>query len=122
MASFGFRLAARGSRCHVPRAAAANDRSGEASALRTYSMPTWISALVLGLIEGLTEFIPVSSTGHFLIAEKWLGTRSDVFNALIQVGAAVALIPLFWPKLVGIVRNWRLMESRDFVAKLVVHS
>ena len=54
-----------------------------------------------------------------LVAEKWLGTRSDVFNALIQVGAAVALIPLFWPKLVGIVRNWSLMESRDFVAKLV---
>jgi undecaprenyl-diphosphatase len=92
----------------------------EASALRTFSMPTWISALVLGLIEGLTEFIPVSSTGHLLIAEKWLGTRSDVFNALIQVGAAVALLPLFWPKLVGIVRNWSLMESRDFVAKLVL--
>jgi undecaprenyl-diphosphatase len=83
-------------------------------------MPTWLSALFLGLIEGLTEFIPVSSTGHLLIAEKWLGTRPDLFNALIQVGAALALLPIFWPKLSGLVRNWQIAESRDYSAKLLV--
>ncbi|MEY4482836.1 MAG: hypothetical protein RL693_288, partial [Verrucomicrobiota bacterium] len=64
-----------------------------------FPMPDWLSVLLLGLIEGLTEFIPVSSTGHLLIAEQWLPKQSEVFNVVIQCGAALALIPLFWKKL-----------------------
>jgi undecaprenyl-diphosphatase len=53
-----------------------------------------LAALLLGIIEGITEFLPISSTGHLLIAEQWLGHRSDLFNIAIQAGAilAVALI------------------------------
>ena len=81
-------------------------------------MPTWLNALVLGLIEGLTEFIPVSSTGHLLIAERWVGHRPDWFNVFIQVGAALALLPLFWTQLVAMVKNLAEPRSRDYLTKL----
>lgn len=83
-------------------------------------MPSWLEAILLGLVEGLTEFIPVSSTGHLLIVEKLLGThRPDWFNVFIQVGAALALLPLFWSLLIGHLSNWRVSEeSRGYLAKL----
>ena len=46
-----------------------------------------INALILGIIEGITEFLPISSTGHLLIAQHWLGTQSELFNVGIQAGA-----------------------------------
>ena len=46
-----------------------------------------LTALLLVVIEGLTEFLPISSTGHLLIAQQWLGPRSDFSNILIQAGA-----------------------------------
>jgi undecaprenyl-diphosphatase len=81
-------------------------------------MPDWLTAILLGLIEGLTEFIPVSSTGHLLIAEKWLGHKPDWFNIFIQVGAALALLPIFWQKLMGSVTTISRPESRDYLMKL----
>jgi len=55
-----------------------------------------LSALLLGIVEGVSEFLPVSSTGHLLIAQHWLGARSDFFNIVIQAGAIVAVwgVPL----------------------------
>jgi hypothetical protein len=50
-------------------------------------MTDLLAALLLGIIEGITEFLPISSTGHLLIAERWLGHRSDLFNIAIQAGA-----------------------------------
>ncbi len=82
-------------------------------------MPNWFEAILLGLIEGLTEFIPVSSTGHLLIAERWLGHRPDWFTVFIQVGAALALLPLFWNKLIGLIRNFSGHAERDYLLKLM---
>ncbi|MDB6118505.1 MAG: pyrophosphate phosphatase, partial [Verrucomicrobiaceae bacterium] len=83
-------------------------------------MPDWLNAILLGLIEGLTEFIPVSSTGHLLIAEHWLGHQSELFNIIIQPAAALALIPIFWTKLTRIVFGLDDRANRDLAAKLTV--
>jgi undecaprenyl-diphosphatase len=81
-------------------------------------LPSWLTALISGLIEGLTEFIPVSSTGHLLIADRWMGARPEWFTIFIQVGAALALLPLFWKRLTGLLRTWREPASHDYLAKL----
>ena len=57
------------------------------------------AALVLGIIEGVTEFLPISSTGHLLVAERWLGHRSDLFNIAIQAGAILAVVLIYWHRL-----------------------
>ncbi|MDR6755079.1 undecaprenyl-diphosphatase [Mycoplana sp. BE70] len=63
-----------------------------------------VSALVLGLIEGLTEFIPVSSTAHVLLAGHFLGFKSpgNTFAVLIQLGAILAILAVYATKLIQI--------------------
>jgi undecaprenyl-diphosphatase len=81
-------------------------------------VPAWLEAILLGIIEGLTEFIPVSSTGHLLIVEHWLGhQQSDLFNVVIQCGAVIAVIPLFW-KRIEMLTRWRERESQMLLAKI----
>ncbi|CAM5282647.1 undecaprenyl-diphosphatase [Aquamicrobium terrae] len=81
-------------------------------------MVDW-GVVVLGLIEGVTEFLPISSTGHLLIAEHWLGSRSDTFNIVIQAGAMLAVTIVYWRRLVSLA-DWRRPESRLYCAKLAV--
>ncbi len=57
------------------------------------------AALLLGIIEGVTEFLPISSTGHLLLAERWLGARSDLFNIAIQAGAILAVVLVYRERL-----------------------
>ncbi|MDD2922968.1 MAG: undecaprenyl-diphosphatase UppP [Anaerolineales bacterium] len=61
---------------------------------------TLIRAVILGIVQGLTEFIPVSSTAHLLVAERLLGLPSDegtfAFSVIIQLGTVVALLAFFW--------------------------
>ena len=77
--------------------------------------------IILGVIEGVTEFLPISSTGHLLIAEKLgLGQRSDVFNVVIQAGAILAVTVIYWQRLCQLVINIRQPESRDYALKLMI--
>lgn len=82
-------------------------------------MTDLLAALLLGIIEGITEFLPISSTGHLLIAQHWLGHRSDLFNVAIQAGAILAVVLIYRQRL------WQLAtqfftehESRAYAGKL----
>ncbi|MDE2220798.1 MAG: undecaprenyl-diphosphate phosphatase [Gammaproteobacteria bacterium] len=77
-------------------------------------------AALLGIIEGLTEFLPVSSTGHLLIAEHWLGARSELFNVVIQAGAILASLVVFRPRLQQLLTDIGARDSRDYLAKLAI--
>lgn len=87
-------------------------------------MAEWIAVIVLGLIEGITEFLPVSSTGHLLLAEcafkEWLGLphRSDLFNTVIQCGAVLAVVVLFTGRVKQMLFHWREPLVRQFLLKL----
>ena len=72
-------------------------------------MPDWLAAVALGLIEGLTEFLPVSSTGHLLLAETvgGLPRQTDVFNIVIKSGTCAALIAVFAGRLGGLFARFR---------------
>lgn len=79
-----------------------------------------LNAVILGVIEGITEFLPISSTGHLLIAEHWLGKQSDTFNIVIQAGAILAVTAIYWKRLWTLVVDMRLPENRAYLGKLIV--
>ncbi len=96
-------------------------------------MPDWLTAVILGLIEGLTEFIPVSSTGHLLLAQEAMGlggdTRWNTFIVLIQLGAILAVVALYfqrlWKVLIGLptrpeARRFALSVLIAFIPSLIV--
>jgi undecaprenyl-diphosphatase len=88
-------------------------------------MPVILTIVLLGIVEGVTEFIPVSSTGHLILANALLGydpAQWEVFNVVIQLGAILAVIVLywrtFWAVLAGLFRN--SPESWRFVRNILV--
>lgn len=74
-----------------------------------------IEAIVLAIVEGLTEYIPVSSTGHMIIASSAMGIQSEpfvkLFTVCIQLGAIMAVVALYWK---------RFFQSFNFYFKLFV--
>jgi undecaprenyl-diphosphatase len=84
-------------------------------------MPIWVIIAILGVVEGITEFLPVSSTGHLLIAERWLHThQSDLFNIVIQSGAVLAVLPLFPERLRQFVFNFRDRATLEYAGKILL--
>lgn len=83
-------------------------------------MPDWIAVILLGIIEGITEFIPISSTGHLLIAERWLPHQTDLFNIVIQCGAVIAVLPLFPERLKQFLYRWRERATQEYLLKIAV--
>jgi undecaprenyl-diphosphatase len=80
-----------------------------------------LHVILLGIIEGVTEFLPISSTGHLLIAEKFgLGARSDLFNVGIQAGAILAITLIYWGRIWQLFTRWRVPANRDYLLKLIV--
>jgi undecaprenyl-diphosphatase len=79
-----------------------------------------LTLVLLGVIEGITEFLPISSTGHLLIAEHWLGRRSDMFNIVIQAGAILAVVLIYRQRLWQLATGLRDARNRDYALKLAV--
>ena len=81
---------------------------------------TLLNDVLLGVIEGITEFLPISSTGHLIIAEHWLGARSDTYNVVIQAGAILAVTLIYWRRILELLTGWNQPESRDYLIKLTL--
>jgi len=84
-----------------------------------------LTVILLGIVEGITEFLPVSSTGHLILATRLLGYdagRWEVFNVVIQLGAILAIVVLYWRTFwavgMGLIR--REPKSWLFLRNLVV--
>ena len=80
-------------------------------------------AALLGILEGLTEFIPVSSTGHILLAGHFLGFHSTgkTFEVLIQLGAILAILSVYSSRLIGMARDLPSdPRTRRFVAAILL--
>ncbi len=74
-------------------------------------MTDFVKAIIQGIVEGLTEFLPVSSTAHIVIAQEFLGMdRTDsfwkMFTVFIQLGAILAVVAYFWQRLAGFVASF----------------
>ena len=85
-------------------------------------MPVLLLAIILGIVEGVTEFLPVSSTGHLILATELLGFDAErwaAFNVIIQLGAILAIVVLywrtFWAVLEGLIErnamSWRFIRN-----------
>jgi undecaprenyl-diphosphatase len=83
-------------------------------------MPDWVAIIILGVIEGITEFLPISSTAHLLIVENWLPRQTDLFNIVIQSGAVLAVLPLFPERLRQFVFQWREKATQDYGLKILL--
>jgi len=84
-------------------------------------VPDWLAVILLGVIEGITEFLPISSTGHLLLADRWLASdKDDLFVTVVQCGAVLAVILAFWGRVVELALGWRDPKLRDYVLKLAV--
>lgn len=76
---------------------------------------TWLEAFIIAVVEGLTEFLPVSSTGHMILAQAIMGVKSDEFVKLftinIQFGAILSVLLLYWK---------RFLQTFSFYIKLLI--
>ena len=75
---------------------------------------SWFEAVILGIVQGLTEFLPISSTGHLRIVPAFVGWDDPgaLFTAVIQLGTMLAVVIYFWRDLMRIVRAWLLSLRR----------
>jgi len=82
-------------------------------------LDNWMNAIIMGLVEGLTEFLPVSSTGHLLLMDKILGFKGpegNVFEIVIQFGAILAVVAVYFARLWKVVIEApKSAEARRFI-------
>lgn len=81
-------------------------------------MNSFLIVIILGIVEGMTEFLPVSSTGHMILVEKFIGNGNlsksfmDSFLIIVQLGAILAVVIYFWKDLTPFVKDKKTLISR----------
>jgi undecaprenyl-diphosphatase len=84
-------------------------------------MTSWFDIVVLSIVEGITEFLPVSSTGHMIITERLLRLERtpelDAFLVIVQIGAILAVTTVFWGTLKRWLRSWMALVVRSMGAQ-----
>jgi undecaprenyl-diphosphatase len=88
-------------------------------------VPVLLLVIILGIVEGVTEYLPVSSTGHLILATELLGYKADqwaLFNVAIQPGAILAIVVLYWRTFIDVLKGlWQRQPSAfAFVRNLLV--
>lgn len=88
-------------------------------------MSDTLTAIILGIVEGLTEFLPVSSTGHLILATELLGYDAQkwaIFNIAIQPGAILAIVVLYWRTFIDVLKGLFSLEAGAiaFVRNLLI--
>lgn len=87
---------------------------------------SWWQAIILGIVQGLTEFLPVSSSGHLAIGKALLGVGSGenlVFEVAVHAATSMAIIFVFWTEIVKLLKGFfkfRLNEETQYVLKIVI--
>ena len=82
---------------------------------------TYLIAAVLGVIQGLTEFLPVSSTAHLLVLGRWFGQEDPAFTVMIQLGSMLAIMWLYRAKIAAVIRGLPSdPDARRFAAMVTV--
>ena len=86
----------------------------------------WLEALILGLVQGLTEFLPVSSSGHLAIGRELLGVEASgdlIFEVTVHAATVCATIVVFWKEILKLfcgLFKFKYNEETDYIAKIVV--
>lgn len=84
-------------------------------------MNEWVMTILLGVVEGVTEFLPISSTGHLLLVQHWFGAkRTELFNVGIQSGALLAVLLIYAPRLRAMVMGEMGAVGKSYLMKLGV--
>ncbi len=80
----------------------------------------YIVTIIYGIVEGITEFLPISSTGHLIIVQHLFDSpRSELFNIGIQSGAVIAVVLVYREKIREMIVDWRDPEVRQYLFKCV---
>lgn len=77
-------------------------------------MADWLIGIIMGAVEGLTEFLPVSSTGHMILTGHLIGfddDRAKVFEVVIQLGSILAVVVIFWKRLWSLVGIGKVTDA-----------
>ena len=83
----------------------------------------WLQAIILGLIQGLTEFIPISSSGHLVIAQTFLSGASDhLLLEFINIGTLLALLVFFRKRIIGIIKDIFVNRQYKLARNIIITS